>query len=556
MASAQKLLVVAIDFGTTYSGYAFSFYHEYKSNKKKVRTYLWPTGIGLEQSTKAPTSILFDSRQKFHSFGYQAEDTYTRLPDDHQKQWYYFKRFKMTLFKNENLNEMTRIKDVTGREMRAMNVFSAGIKYLRDHFHEMLQERSIFEEEDIQWVLTVPAIWNDAAKQFMRKAAVKAGINGDRLTLALEPEAAALYCKSNIRQGMFPIGHTFMIVDSGGGTVDVTAHKVHLSDKLQEVLPPSGGPWGGTKVDDAFQTFLVKVFGLAAIRKMSKAENLQIEREFEIVKRSFNPEAAMGMSPVNIWIPYCLRESLGRTAGIQQPIKIRGDKMSIPHQTFASFFDVPVQKIVNHVRELIAKPEVASADAIYLVGGLSDSKLLQAAMIEAFPHIQVHIPVEATSAVLKGAVIFGHDSDIIGWRMATSTYGTKGVVEFDHGRHPINQLTLIEGIEYCSDVFSKFITVGTTMRNGQATPYKSFSPVCKNQAIMPIRVIASPSENLTYTTDPGCRALGTISVRMPDLTGGTNRAVKVRMILGGTELKVEAVDENTGLTYAASFDCF
>jgi hypothetical protein len=27
------------------------------------------------------------------------------------------------------------------------------------------------EEKDIHWVLTVPAIWNDVAKQFMREAA-------------------------------------------------------------------------------------------------------------------------------------------------------------------------------------------------------------------------------------------------------------------------------------------------------------------------------------------------------------------------------------------------
>jgi len=28
-----------------------------------------------------------------------------------------------------------------------------------------------FQPDEIHWVLTVPAIWNDAAKQFMREAA-------------------------------------------------------------------------------------------------------------------------------------------------------------------------------------------------------------------------------------------------------------------------------------------------------------------------------------------------------------------------------------------------
>jgi hypothetical protein len=29
----------------------------------------------------------------------------------------------------------------------------------------------VIEPKDIRWVLTVPAIWSDAAKQFMRKSA-------------------------------------------------------------------------------------------------------------------------------------------------------------------------------------------------------------------------------------------------------------------------------------------------------------------------------------------------------------------------------------------------
>lgn len=52
-----------------------------------------------------------------------------------------------------------------------------------------------FSEKDIDFVLTVPAIWGDEAKLFMREAAMQAGINPSQLTLALEPEAASIYCQ-------------------------------------------------------------------------------------------------------------------------------------------------------------------------------------------------------------------------------------------------------------------------------------------------------------------------------------------------------------------------
>ena len=63
--------------------------------------------------------------------------------------------------------------------MKAIDVFSAAIRYLKDHLIRALNGRNTFNEisvDDIMWVLTVPAVWSDAAKQFMREAAEKVTI--------------------------------------------------------------------------------------------------------------------------------------------------------------------------------------------------------------------------------------------------------------------------------------------------------------------------------------------------------------------------------------------
>ena len=48
-------------------------------------------------------------------------------------------------------------------------------------------------------MITVPAIWRQEAKQFMREAAYQAGIasreSPAQLVIALEPEAASVYCR-------------------------------------------------------------------------------------------------------------------------------------------------------------------------------------------------------------------------------------------------------------------------------------------------------------------------------------------------------------------------
>lgn len=58
--------------------------------------------------------------------------------------------------------------------MLAIDVFSAAIKYLRGHLLDTLEKQGTgMGEREIQWVLTVPDIWDDAAKQFMRESADK-----------------------------------------------------------------------------------------------------------------------------------------------------------------------------------------------------------------------------------------------------------------------------------------------------------------------------------------------------------------------------------------------
>ena len=86
----DKLMVMAIDFGTTFSGYAYSLL----SNKKEILTNYWELS-----NIKTPTIVLMDPRKKFNSFGQEAKDKYLELTKKGlHKKWYYFEHFKMKLF--------------------------------------------------------------------------------------------------------------------------------------------------------------------------------------------------------------------------------------------------------------------------------------------------------------------------------------------------------------------------------------------------------------------------------------------------------------------------
>ncbi|NWT85599.1 HS12B protein, partial [Lanius ludovicianus] len=188
--------VVAIDFGTSYSGYCFSL----ASGTDQIRQVYWGTEHGLK-TPKTPTCILFNQKREFKYFGYDAVMKYKSLPSSQADSWFFFQNFKMQLYNTEVTAGM-ELKASNGKLLPALTVFSKSLCYLKEHALNTIQEASfqtVYDQEEITWVLTVPAIWSAAAKQFMRLAAKEAGIISnmlsEKLIIALEPEAASLWCK-------------------------------------------------------------------------------------------------------------------------------------------------------------------------------------------------------------------------------------------------------------------------------------------------------------------------------------------------------------------------
>lgn len=57
---------------------------------------------------------------------------------------------------------------------KAIDVFALSLKFIKEDLDESLRNTGYdIEEKEIQWVITIPAIWNPRSKQFMRMAAEK-----------------------------------------------------------------------------------------------------------------------------------------------------------------------------------------------------------------------------------------------------------------------------------------------------------------------------------------------------------------------------------------------
>lgn len=87
--------IIAIDFGTAYSGFAFSVTTGDTDSDPHLK--YWGEEIGV-LNPKTPTCILFDELEEFLSFGYEAKLAYVRMRGDEARNKFFFESFKMSLY--------------------------------------------------------------------------------------------------------------------------------------------------------------------------------------------------------------------------------------------------------------------------------------------------------------------------------------------------------------------------------------------------------------------------------------------------------------------------
>jgi len=125
-----------------------------------------------------------------------------------------------------------------------------------------------------------------------------------------------------------------LLVDVGGGTVDISAYCVNQSPEksIDVIHPPTGGAYGGAKVNQNFKEFL---------------EALVEDKDFSLYINDSDPI-------VNAKQTACLRDLLNETFEIQKQLFGRkggiGNKVSVrlPHSFFRKYRAVLERKLCHH----------------------------------------------------------------------------------------------------------------------------------------------------------------------------------------------------------------
>lgn len=574
----ERLFVAAIDFGTTFSGYAFSSYDDFKTDPLKIITNVWNAGGRTLMSNKTPTALLLTPDKELHSFGYEAENKYCELAEegDEYKDWYYFHRFKMLLHHEKKLNRNTLLYDETKKPLEARKVFAMSISYLKDHLFKSMKEKiPDIRSSDIGYVITVPAIWSDGSKQFMREAALEAGISKEQLKIALEPEAASIYCQHLPTErekidGKTSIavardGKRYMVVDLGGGTADITVHERYFNGSLRELRQASGGALGGKSIDDAYVQFLEDILGPGVIDKLKQdymEDFIDLMRELETKKRGMTTQK---IGKINMNVPVQVLDIMkecGTCTKIEEALskskyanKIHWNrsKLQIPVDIFTKLFYQTIDGIVEHIEDIYKEPSMDNIDTILMVGGFSECELVHQEIKNRFSDKKVIVPDDAGLSVLKGAVIYGHSPMAISARVARRTYGIQSWPEFREGIHPSYKKVIVKGVPRCRDVFFKYVEIGQQIEVGHRIS-QVFMALTSNEDFLECAVYTSTDPDPTFVDDPSCTRAGTLRVPFESQDGEEKREIEETMVFGETELRVMARDLSNGHLYEATLE--
>ncbi|XP_053378110.1 heat shock 70 kDa protein 12B-like [Mercenaria mercenaria] len=580
-------LVVAVDIGTFASGYAFQWREDFEHDTLKIYgNKHWSAecyGSGL-QTYKTPTCLLLDQDGNFKEFGSDADKLYsncnteeeTEKPDGWEN-YYFFRHFKMALYNRKMLSDATSIETVDGKQLPAIDVFSKTIEFFRnkvkDHFEKC---GTVYIEENTKWIITVPAIWDESAKQLMKRAALKAGCCGQHLDIALEPECAAIYCSKLSRSQTMVhdtygekiiqavrAGSTIMIVDIGGGTVDISVMKINGDGTMKQVYKSGGGPWGGVKVNEKVLELLSGMIGREVMSEFSQKygnDEYDLRMEIEVAKRKVKSQSAEEKgfqihaphSLISVWQSKCenYKELLRK-----YDVEFKCSRFVFQLDKIRAFFEQTIKEILKHVTKVLQNDQQRGIKpiAVIVVGGFSESEYVVDTLREGLKEKRIPVlrPQDPEKSVLNGAVLFGQNCRIIESRIMTHTYGIAMTMEFNEQLHSEDEKYEIDDEVFANNVFRKHVTEGDSVELDKWINSKEYYPTYEDESEIQVYVFTSDKRNPIHTTEEGCKCIGHFDVKFADSINDTTegkKSVKIEFNFGGTLLRIRAVTTSSGRT--------
>ena len=315
--------VIGIDFGTTFSSI---FYMEIGSER-------FPEGINFKGSTetRVPTLLMESEDGTVTHWGWKAYEVSDAQPDSELK-----RAFKRGIGNDEKEEALCR-------------------KFLELMLGRFLELKNCESLDPKEWrcVFGVPANWKREQKDKLREIAEKVGFPG---TSTLDEPVAAMY-NQQMQEGRTlrfrPQTEKFMVIDFGGGTLDISIVETEEQGKNPEAISVSGNPeLGGIDFDKVLKQEFLKQNDLVW-EKIKDGDKNRIRNKIQKIKEdvSINFSTKQGDG----WANDVYTTSIALTVG-DKDFEIRRDQLQ------------------DRCKDIIERTREAIKDAME-IAGLRDNEL-------------------------------------------------------------------------------------------------------------------------------------------------------------------------------------
>ena len=326
----------------------------------------------------------------------------------------------------------------------------------------------------------------------------------------------------------------------------------------------TGGPHGGIKVNQQFESLLDELFGAGKMknyREQYPSDWISLMNEFEGKKRGKRILDTGLMTNIRLPRSFVSMVNQTRSPAMERygdrEVKLKNNEyLSLSSGMMKKLFNPVVERIKNHLKTLKAKPQLSKVKTMLLVGGFADSVFLQEEIKKEFSAgCRVLIPHHANTVVVQGAVIFGKKPAKIRERVMSTTYGADCSENFIEGFHLEEKKFLVDGVEWCNDVFWLFVKENKVVKLGEKIK-KTYHPLRPDRTRLKFGFYVTSNPKTQYITEPEVTKIGSLVVQSPDTWRGKDRKIEVSMYFGGTEITATAWDISSGHKAQTTLDFF
>ncbi|KAJ7059899.1 hypothetical protein C8F01DRAFT_206812 [Mycena amicta] len=421
----RQKLIIGIDVGTTFSGISYCLLEPGKVPQILPVTRFPPQPL-VGGDSKVPSIVYYDKDGRARALGAEAMDENVRERAT-EEGWQKAEWFKLDMRPDSVcLPRLDGDIPLLPADKTAHDIFADFLNYLlkcaRTYFSEHYPSGEamwITLEDGIEYILTHPNGWEGEQQAKLRNAAVVAGLVPDnsagysRIHFVTEGEASLNFCILNgLAGGPLNKGNGVIIVDAGGGTVDISAYRKVSNDK-------------GDSFEEIAQTACL-MHGSVFVTKNAREHlevalrNSKYHADIAEITECFDQSTKLKFRSPNEF-SYI---RFGTLRDKDPAFNITNGQMKLSGTTVATFFKPSIHSIVQAVEQQCVASSVPIS-SVFLVGGFAASEWLFSELKRRLAQsgLEVSRPdSHFNKAVSDGAVSFYLDH-FVSARISKDTYG-------------------------------------------------------------------------------------------------------------------------------------